>query len=103
MAKFNLIVADCPWSFGDTLQMSRTKRGASAQYNTLSDFDITNLNVESIAADDAVLALWVLSSKLQVGLDTMMSWGFEQTQTFIWVKTKKAWKYIQRNKKRYSR
>jgi N6-adenosine-specific RNA methylase IME4 len=89
VAKFNLIVADCPWSFGDTLQMSRIKRGASAQYNTLSDFDITNLNVESIAADDAVLALWVPSSKLQVGLDTMMSWGFEQTQTFIWVKTKK--------------
>jgi N6-adenosine-specific RNA methylase IME4 len=44
--------------------------------------------VKNIAADNAVLVLWVPSSLLQEGLDTMKAWGFEQKQTWIWVKIK---------------
>jgi N6-adenosine-specific RNA methylase IME4 len=55
----------------------------------LLDQDIIDLDIKSIAADDAILVLWVPSSKLQVGMDTMKAWGFDQKQTFIWVKTKK--------------
>lgn len=88
--KFNLVVSDPPWNFSDKLTMSDVKRGASSQYEVLSDNDIINLDIKSIVADDAVLILWVPSSKLQVGLDTVKNWGFEQTQTFIWVKTKKT-------------
>jgi len=89
MSRFNLILGDCPWSFSDPLTMSDTKRGAASQYDVLTTKDIIKLDVELIAADDAVLVLWVPSSLLQEGLDTMKSWGFKQTQTFIWVKTKK--------------
>ena len=89
MAKFEVILADPAWSFSDSLTMSKTKRGAQSQYGVLSDQDIVDLDVKSIAADDAVLVLWVPSSKLQTGLDTMTAWGFDQKQTFIWVKTKK--------------
>lgn len=90
MVKYNLIVADPCWSFSDKLMMSSTKRGAQSHYDVLLDQDIINLDVKSIAADDSLLILWVPSSKLQIGLDTMKSWGFEQKQTFIWVKTKKT-------------
>lgn len=69
--------------------MSNVKRGAQSQYDVLLDQDIIDLDVKSIAADDSMLVLWVPSSKLQVGMDTMESWGFDQKQTFIWVKTKK--------------
>lgn len=69
--------------------MSNVKRGAQSQYDVLTDQDIIDLNIKSIAADDAMLVLWVPSSKLQVGMDTMKAWGFDQKQTFIWVKTKK--------------
>ncbi len=89
MARFDLIVADPCWSFSDKLTMSSTKRGSASQYDVLTDQDIINLDVKSIASDDALLVLWVPSSKLQVGLDTMRSWNFTQTQTFIWVKHKK--------------
>jgi len=88
MAKFNSIVADPPWSLSDRLTMSKIKRGAESHYDVLSDEELMKLDVEKLAANDSVLVLWVPSSKLQSGLDVMKAWGFRQTQTFIWVKTK---------------
>lgn len=86
--KFDVIVADPPWSFKDSLKMSSVPRGAEANYSLLDNEEIIKLDVKSIAADDAVLALWVPSTLLQEGLDTMKAWGFEQKQTWIWVKVK---------------
>jgi N6-adenosine-specific RNA methylase IME4 len=88
--KFNIICADPPWNFSDQLKMSDVKRGAEANYTTMSLKDIKELPVKEMAnPDGAVLALWVPSSLLQDGLDVMKAWGFEQKQTYIWVKTKK--------------
>jgi N6-adenosine-specific RNA methylase IME4 len=87
--KYNVIVSDPPWSFDDKLKMSSVKRGAEANYKTLSNEDIKNLDVGKLAAKDSLLALWVPSSLLDVGLDIMNEWGFTLKQTFIWVKTKK--------------
>jgi len=87
---FDLIVADPCWKFNDKLSMSSVKRGAESQYAVLDDSDIINLNVKSIANQNSVLALWVPSSKLSVGLECCNSWGFKNiVQTFCWVKTKK--------------
>ena len=86
--KFDVIDSDPPWDFSDRLTMSDVKRGAASQYKILDDEAIKNLNVKEVAADDSVLALWVPSSILQTGLDTMSAWGFRQTQTQIWVKVK---------------
>src|SRR5208283_3954306 len=87
--KFRVIVADCPWPFSDKLQMSDVKRGASANYDTMTISDIEALPVASYCHDEgAVLCLWVPSSLLQAGLDTMEAWGFKHKQTYIWVKTK---------------
>lgn len=84
--KYDLIVADCPWSFADQLTMSSVKRGAASQYSTMTDQDIINLDVKSLAADNSVLVLWVPGSLLQLGLDVMKSWGFSQKQVEIWGK-----------------
>lgn len=86
--KFDVIVADCPWPFDDKITMSDVKRGAEAQYAVLDIEAIKKLKVNELTAENAVLALWVPSSLLQAGLDTMKEWGFRQTQTQIWVKTK---------------
>jgi N6-adenosine-specific RNA methylase IME4 len=69
--------------------MSKTKRGASSNYKTLTNEDLKNLPVEEICEDDAILVLWVPSTLLSEGLEVMKAWGFRQTQTHIWVKTKK--------------
>jgi len=90
MAKFRVIVSDPPWSFSDALSMSETKRGAESNYDTLSIEDLKKLPVRDICEDAAILVLWCPSSLLSEGLDVMEAWGFRQTQTHIWVKTKKA-------------
>jgi len=86
--KFGLIVSDPPWEMRDKLKMSKVKRGAAAQYDVLNPKDIINLDVKSIAEDEAVLALWVPSAMLEDGLLAMKNWGFSYKQTWIWVKTK---------------
>ena len=87
---FDVIVADPPWSFKDSLKMSDVKRGAQANYNTLTISEIQQLAVKNVCnPSGAVLCLWVPSSLLQEGLDTMKAWGFKHKQTYVWVKTKK--------------
>lgn len=88
--KFSVIVADPPWSFKDTLKMSDVKRGAQAQYDTMTMQQIREMPVNKACNPaGAVLCLWVPGSLLQEGLDTMKAWGFDHKQTYVWVKTKK--------------
>lgn len=88
--KYALIAIDPPWSFDDALKMSDVARGASSNYNTMTNKDILDLDVQSLAdPSGCLLALWVPSSLLQLGLDVMKSYGFQMKQTFVWVKTKK--------------
>lgn len=90
MQKFRVIVADPPWSFKDSLKMSDVARGAAANYKVMTISDIKQLNIKDYAdPNGSVLALWVPSSLLQEGLDTMKAWGFKHKQTYVWVKTKK--------------
>ena len=71
--------------------MSDVARGAEANYNVMSMQDIKDLPMKKFAdPEGCVLALWVPSSLLQDGLDTMKAWGFTHKQTYIWVKTKKS-------------
>jgi N6-adenosine-specific RNA methylase IME4 len=86
--KFRVIVADCPWGFSDSLTMNDVKRGAAANYSTLSIADLKSLPVSKIAEDESLLVMWVPSSLLPEGLDVMKAWGFDFKQTYIWVKTK---------------
>ena len=88
--KYSVIVADPPWSFKDSLKMSDVKRGAQANYDTMTMQQIREMPVaEACDPDGSVLCLWVPGSLLQDGLDTMKAWGFEHKQTYVWVKIKK--------------
>jgi N6-adenosine-specific RNA methylase IME4 len=89
--KFNIVCADPPWgSFKDKLKMSDVKRGAEANYSTMTTEDICNLPVKQIAdPNGCVLALWVPSSLLLDGIKVMDAWSFVVKQTYVWCKTKK--------------
>ncbi len=90
--KYDVIVADPPWHFNDGLEKMKTpvRRSAQSQYSTLSINEIQALNVPGLAnPTGCMLALWVPSSMLVMGLETMKRWGFTHKQTFIWVKMKK--------------
>lgn len=89
--KFQVIVADPPWRPSDQLKMSSVKRGSAANYRVMTTQDIRELPVSEIAdPDGCVLALWVLGSMLEEGMQVMRDWGFQQKQVFVWVKTKKS-------------
>ena len=89
--KFTVIVADPPWNFKDSLSMSDVARGAKANYSTMTISKIKELPIKDLADDNGcALALWVPSSLLQEGLDTMKAWGFKHKQTYIWVKIKNS-------------
>lgn len=91
MGEFKVILADPPWRFDDKLKMSKVARGAHAHYDLMSNDDIINLGalVKLAASDDSVLAMWVPSTLLSLGLHVMQAWGFRQTQVYTWVKTTK--------------
>lgn len=49
--------------------------------------DICRLPVESLAAENSVLFLWVTFPKLLESFEVMKAWGFEyRTAAFVWVK-----------------
>jgi N6-adenosine-specific RNA methylase IME4 len=88
--KYQIIVSDPPWSFSDKLTMSDTKRGSESNYGEMLNEDIINLDIKSLAdPNGCLLALWVPSSLLQVGMDAIKAYGFQQKQSYVWVKTKK--------------
>lgn len=89
-APFRVIVADPPWAFGDALSMSKVKRGAAANYDTLSTAEIAALPVAQLAADDSVLVLWRPSALAGDALRVMGAWGFRQVGEVVWRKVKES-------------
>lgn len=88
--RFRVIVADPPWRFGDRLTMSKTKRGADANYATMSLVELLALGplVSEVAAQDAILALWTPSSMMLDGCVIGKAWGFgaQPKTVYTWVK-----------------
>ena len=88
--KAQVLVIDPPWQTGDKLLMSEVKRGAAANYETLSTDQLCALPIKDIVdSEGCVLALWVLGSMLEDGMRVMKEYGFAQKQTFCWIKNKK--------------
>ena len=71
--------------------MSKVKRGAESNYSVLDVPGLVRLGplVQEVCEDDAVLALWFVSSQVGAALSVMEAWGFEQKQVWTWVKTTK--------------
>ena len=88
MGKYNIILADPPWSYTDKALAGN--RGACCKYDVMSIEDIKNLPVNKIAEDDCILFLWVTFPMIQEGLDVIKAWGFKyKTIAFNWVKKNK--------------
>lgn len=86
--KYEIILADPPWSYKDKCHAG--KRGAGYKYQTLSDREIVGLNVGSLAADNCALFLWATPPRLPLAMEAMAAWGFEyKTIAFTWIKTSK--------------
>ena len=86
--KYNIIYADPPWEYAD--KASAGNRGACYKYQVQPKEWIDNLPVADIAANDAILFLWVTGPKLNECWDLIEKWGFTyKTVAFTWVKKNK--------------
>src|SRR5574338_294068 len=81
--KFDVILADPPWSYS----FSRSKsRKIERQYPTMTTADIANLDVASLCKPDAVLFLWATMPKLRDAFTVIDGWGFEYKTGAAWDK-----------------
>lgn len=81
--RFPVIYADPPWQY----EHSKTEsREIENHYPTMTLDDICDLPVSEVAADDAVLFLWVTSPKLEEGLRVLNAWGFSYRTCMEWDK-----------------
>lgn len=86
--KYNIIYADPPWAYKDKALSGN--RGAGCKYDVMDTKDICKLPVSDIAAENALLFMWVTMPKLNECFELIKAWGFEfKTCAFVWVKKNK--------------
>jgi N6-adenosine-specific RNA methylase IME4 len=85
--RYQVILADPPWSYDDKLMMSEVKRSADAHYPTMSVDDICAFDIPA-TTDNALLFMWVTNPFLidGSGVKVCKTWGFTPKQLITWVK-----------------
>jgi len=87
--KYNVIYADPPWSYGDTLVEGYGS--VERHYTSMTIQELCDLDIKSIVDDNAVLFLWVTSPLLEECFEVIKAWGFKYKASFIWDKVKHNW------------
>jgi len=87
--KYNVLYADPPWSYGDTLVEGYGS--VERHYTSMTIQELCELNIEDITDDNAVLFLWVTSPLLEECFEVIKAWGFKYKSSFIWDKVKHNW------------
>lgn len=98
--KYRVILADPPWQFNDRRETRRDNPARAAKFGTgvqrrysagtMPQDVLCSLGplIQSIAAPDAYLFLWVCESQPYAHIELAEAWGFRLINTaFAWVKT----------------
>lgn len=85
MMRYRCIAADPPWLERGA---GKVKRGADRHYPLMPTDEICQLDVASLADDDAHLWLWVTNNFLPDGLRVMNAWGFRYVTNMAWGKVR---------------
>lgn len=85
--KYRVVYADPPWEYGDE-RAGGNHGGAIDHYPTMSLRELSDMPLDELAEDDAVLFLWVTSPLLEDSFKLLNSWGFKYKTQFIWDKVK---------------
>lgn len=89
MGKYQIVYADPPWSY----RSGKVQGAAQNHYPTMSDEQLYQLPVSTLAADTSVLFLWCTFPKLPEALNLIKAWGFTfKTVAFVWLKQNKSGK-----------
>ncbi|MBD0865007.1 MAG: transcriptional regulator [Rhodobacteraceae bacterium] len=89
--RYGVIYADPPWDYKGQRQHNgpggMETGGAVAHYPTVTLEDLKHLNVQEIAAENALLFMWSSSPHLDQAIELGKAWEFEwATVAFVWNK-----------------
>jgi len=83
-AKYRVIYADPPWSYGNTQPDYHTEQ--RDHYPVMPLADICAMPVAALCEPDSVLFLWVTSPILEESFQVIKAWGFRYKASFVWDK-----------------
>ena len=86
-ARYSVLLADPPWDYGMPNDRAPSRMIPHEQYPTMTTDAICEMDVETMAADDAMLYLWCPATLLPEGLRVMQAWGFKYVSNWVWHKT----------------
>lgn len=86
MVLARVLIADCPWKFGD--QLPGKKRGAEKHYKCMTVSEIMRMPLPPIH-ESAVLFLWRVSSMVEEAYQVIRAWDFVPKSEIVWNKTSK--------------
>jgi N6-adenosine-specific RNA methylase IME4 len=84
--KFQVIYADPPWKYGNSMPEYFTEQ--ANHYSLMTIEEICNMPISQMADKNAALFIWVTSPILEEAFQVVKSWGFEYKTSFIWDKIK---------------
>jgi N6-adenosine-specific RNA methylase IME4 len=85
---FSILYADPPWRFEVWDRDTGLGKSPDAHYRTMTPDELAALPVCDIAADDALLVMWVYDPMLPAALEIASAWGFTFcTVAFRWLKS----------------
>jgi len=104
MKKYSIIYADPPWELRYVKGTKAGRISTKVPYHTLNNTYIKELQVKDIVADNAILFLWGVDSRIPVIPELMVSWGFTfKTVGFVWNKVAKHTKGVNATLGTYTR
>jgi len=87
MKKYQIILADPPWSYEKTGSITNSRGMAKQFYQTMHIDDICNLPIKEISDKNCALFLWATWPKLPEAFKVIASWGFDYFGLgFEWIK-----------------
>jgi len=90
MKKYQIIYADPAW---ETKTFKEKKDGLISRelpYIQMTDQQIKELDLKPLLADDAILFMWCIDSRIPIVADIMKAWGFTfKCIGFVWAKKAK--------------
>lgn len=90
-SRFNIILADVPWSFDVWSKDTGNGRSASAHYDTMDLDSICKLPVKELAADNCALFFWAVWPRIFDAEKVINAWGFTyKTLAWDWLKLNRS-------------
>lgn len=86
---WSTILADPPWRFTNRTGKVAPEHRRLDRYSTMDLGAILDMPIQSIAAKNGHLYLWVPNALLPDGLKVMNAWGYRYVSNIIWAKRRK--------------